>query len=147
MLHPVKCWYNTTMMKCRYEFGAMSCIEEFGFEFIELGLSQVRRHLAGSTVKIRRWQISPTHCFGGTIKKTPYNLFGRFFAQSGNASLSQSPSISFRMHLYCRICKIFHSKCQNKHSGDGPTAQIGNMLHGNSNYRKYRWFNRIYIMR
>ena len=54
MLHPVKCCYNTTILKYRCEFGAMSCIKEFGFEFVELGLSQVRRHLAGSTVKIRR---------------------------------------------------------------------------------------------
>ena len=145
MLYPVNCWYNTTMMKYRYEFGAMSCIKELRFEFVELGLSQVRRHLAGSTVKIRRWQICPSHCLGGTIIKTPYNSFGRFVAQSGNASLSQSPSISFRMHLHCCICEIFHSKCQNMDSGDGPTAQIGNMLHGNSNYRKYRAFNSIYI--
>ena len=78
MLHPVKCWYNTTMMKCRYEFCAMSCIEEFGFKFIELGFSQVRRHLAGSTVKIRRWQISPSHCLGGTIKKKHITYLGAF---------------------------------------------------------------------
>ena len=64
------------------------------------------------------------------------------FAQYGNASLSQSPRISFRMHLHCRICEIFHSKYQNNHCSDGPMAQIGNMLHGNSNYRKYRAFNR-----
>ena len=78
--------------------------------------------------------------------KTPYNSFGHFLAQSGNASLSQFPSTLFRMHLQCRICEIFHSKCQNMHSGDEPTTQIGNMLQGNSNYRKYRAFKRTYIM-
>ena len=56
-------------MKYRYEFGAMSGIKEFGFEFVELGLSQVRRHFAVLNVKIRRWQICPYHCLGGTINK------------------------------------------------------------------------------
>ena len=146
MLHPAKCWYNTTMMKYRYELDAMSCIKEFGLEFVELGLSQVRHLLAGSTVKIKPWQICPYHCFGGTIKKThQITHLGTIFAKSDNARLSQTPAISFEMNLHCRICEIFHSKCQNMHSGDRSTAQIGNMLHGNSHYGKCRAFNRICI--
>ena len=64
--------YN--VMKYRYEFGAMSSIKEFVFKFVELNLSQVRRHLVGSTVKIRRWQICPYHCLGGTITKPAIDL-------------------------------------------------------------------------
>ena len=105
---------------------------------------------AGSAVKIRCWQICPYHCLGGPIKKTqPYHSFGPFFAQSGLTPAYRSLKYlvqSAFMHLHCRICEIFHSKWQNMHSGDGPTAQIGNMLHGNLNYGKYRAFNRIWIM-
>ena len=145
-------------MKYRYEFGAMSCIKEFGFEFVELDLTSSASP-QGSTVKIRHWQICPYHWSGGKIKrKTKTNkkaqqkcqithlLTWARFAQSLNASLSQFPSISFKMHWHYRICEIFQSKCQIIHSGDGPMAQIGNMLRGNSNYRKHRAFSRTHIM-
>ena len=121
MLHPVKFWYNTTMGKYRYEFGAMLCVKEIGFEFVEYGLSQVRRHIAGSTVKIRRWQFAHITVTAAQFKKKQHiTHFGPFFAQPWNASPSQSPNISFRMHLHFRICEIFHTKCQNMHSGDDP---------------------------
>ena len=109
-------------------------------------VSQVRLHLAGSTVKIRHWQIWPYHWLDSTIKKRHVLHLGAFFTQSWNASPSQFPSISFKMHWHDRFCEIFQSKCQNMHCGDGPTAQIGNKPHGNSSYRKYRAFDKICIM-
>ena len=104
-------WWNY-----RYEFCAMSCVKEFWFEFVELGLSQVRRHLTflhnPATPTYGSLQVSRSECICTVA-----------FAKYSTQSAKRCTLVTDQRHKL-EICSTVTRTAENKEHSTGFTWYI-----------------------